>query len=107
MKITELYQPEARAHLIHLIITGQSLLQTEYRPSSSREYGLGSDGSGMMIRTGGVGGEEECMQSLQRKSILKNKPNCDSSPDIIPHHDHGKLNYIPLVKSETEKILIH
>ena len=62
MKITELYEPEARAHLIHLNITGQSLLQTEYRPSSSREYGLGSDGStsGMMIRPAGVGGEEEC-----------------------------------------------
>ena len=101
MKITELYEPEARAHLIHLNITGQSLLQTEYRPSSSREYGLGSDGStsGMMIRPAGVGGEEECMQSLQRKSILKNKPNCDSSPDIIPHHDHGKLNFKPLLEN--------
>jgi len=73
---------------------GQSLLQTEYRPSSSREYGLGSDGStsGIMIRAGG--GEEECMQSLQRKSILKNKPNCDSSPDIIPHHDHENWNFL-------------
>ena len=30
------------------------------------------------------------MQSLGRKSILKNnKPSCDSSPDLIPHHDHG------------------
>ena len=72
-----------------------SLLQTEYRPSSaSREYGLGGGGEGGR-HLGEAGqhlgeGEEECFQSLQRKSILKNKPNCDTSPDLIPHHDNGE-----------------
>ena len=72
-----------------------SLLQTEYRPSSaSREYGLGGGGEGGR-HLGEAGqhlgeGEEDCFQSLQRKSILKNKPNCDTSPDLIPHHDNGE-----------------
>lgn len=67
---------------------GQSLIQTEYRPSSSREYNLGGS-------LGRSSVEEECMQSLGRKSILKNnKPNCDSSPDLIPHHDHENWNFL-------------
>ena len=67
------------------LISDPGLLQTEYRPNSSRDYG----GDGVMVTQG----EEECFQSLQRKSILKTKKtNCDTSPDIIPHHDNGK-NY--------------
>ena len=58
--------------------------------------------------TGGVGGsvdfhsqDQECMQSVQRKSILKKQHSCDTSPDLIPHQDQGKkpffLNFISTI----------
>jgi len=79
-----------------------SLLQTEYRPSSaSRDYGLGGGEGGRHLGEAGhdhgqhlADGEEECFHSLQRKSILKNKPNCDTLPDLIPHHDNESWNFL-------------
>ena len=74
---------ECRAHWsVWSVCSGQSLLQREYR-GSSREAGGGTE----FCSTS----DSECMQTLQRKSILKNKGHCDSSPDLIPHHDHGNF----------------
>ena len=54
----------------------------------------------------GTHSEEECFQTLQRKSILKTKkPNCDTSPDIIPHHDNGENQGIFKNNSATMKLV--
>ena len=66
------------------------MLQTEYQPSNNRDY-AGHVGRGGDEYGGGPHHEQDHPGGGVvggRRSILK---HCDKSPDIIPHHDHGKI----------------